>query len=38
MISLNGTKNGFSVLDDAEKVIGILTQGDFIEQNKNLQI
>lgn len=30
--------NGVPVLDDAEKVIGVVTQGDLIEQNKNLHI
>ena len=29
--------NGVPVLDDAEKVIGVVTQGDLIEQNKNLR-
>ena len=30
--------NGIPVLDDEKKVIGIVTQGDLIEQNKNLHI
>jgi CBS domain-containing protein len=30
--------NGVPVLDEAEKVIGVVTQGDLIEQNKNLHI
>lgn len=30
--------NGVPVLDDAGKVIGVVTQGDLIEQNKNLHI
>ena len=30
--------NGIPVLNDEKKVIGIVTQGDLIEQNKNLQI
>ncbi len=30
--------NGIPVVDDDEKVIGIVTQGDLIEQNKNLHI
>jgi len=30
--------NGVPVLDDAEKVVGVVTQGDLIEQNKNLHI
>ena len=30
--------NGVPVLDDSEKVIGVVTQGDLIEQNKNLHI
>jgi CBS domain-containing protein len=30
--------NGIPVVDDEEKVIGIVTQGDLIEQNKNLHI
>ena len=30
--------NGVPVLDDAEKVIGVVTQGGLIEQNKNLHI
>lgn len=30
--------NGIPVVDDKEKVIGIVTQGDLIEQNKNLHI
>ncbi|MDA0692101.1 MAG: CBS domain-containing protein [Nitrospinae bacterium] len=30
--------NGLPVVDDDEKVIGIVTQGDLIEQNKNLHI
>ena len=29
--------NWVPVLDDAEKVIGVVTQGDLIEQNKNLR-
>jgi CBS-domain-containing membrane protein len=28
--------NEVSVLNDAEKVIGVVTQGDLIEQNKKL--
>jgi CBS domain-containing protein len=30
--------NGVPVLDDAGKVVGVVTQGDLIEQNKNLHI
>lgn len=30
--------NGIPVVDDEGKVIGIVTQGDLIEQNKNLHI
>ena len=30
--------NGLPVVDDEEKVIGIVTQGNLIEQNKNLHI
>ena len=30
--------NGVPVLDDAGKVIGVVTQGDLIEQNKKLHI
>lgn len=30
--------NGVPVLDDAGKVIGMVTQGNLIEQNKNLHI
>lgn len=30
--------NGLPVVDDDEKVIGIVTQSDLIEQNKNLHI
>jgi CBS domain-containing protein len=30
--------NGVPVLDDAGKVLGVVTQGDLIEQNKNLHI
>jgi CBS-domain-containing membrane protein len=30
--------NGLPVVDDDGKVIGIVTQGDLIEQNKNLHI
>ena len=30
--------NGVPVLDDAGKVAGVVTQGDLIEQNKNLHI
>lgn len=30
--------NGVPVVDDAAKVIGIVTEGDLIEQNKNLHI
>ncbi len=30
--------NGVPVLDDEGKVIGVVTQGDLIEQNKNLHI
>ncbi len=30
--------NGVPVVDDDDKVIGVVTQGDLIEQNKNLHI
>lgn len=30
--------NGVPVLDDTGKVVGVVTQGDLIEQNKNLHI
>ncbi|MZG54710.1 MAG: CBS domain-containing protein [Nitrospinae bacterium] len=30
--------NGVPVVDDEDNVIGIVTQGDLIEQNKNLHI
>jgi len=30
--------NGFPVVDDAGKVIGVVTEKDLIEQNKNLHI
>jgi CBS domain-containing protein len=30
--------NGVPVLDDSGKVLGVVTQGDLIEQNKNLHI
>jgi len=30
--------NGIPVVDDEENVIGIVTEGDLIEQNKNLHI
>lgn len=30
--------NGVPVLDNDEKVVGVVTQGDLIEQNKNLHI
>jgi len=30
--------NGVPVVDDENKVIGVVTQGDLIEQNKNLHI
>jgi CBS domain-containing protein len=30
--------NGVPVLDDDGKVVGVVTQGDLIEQNKNLHI
>ena len=30
--------NGVPVLDDAGKVIGVVTQGNLIEQNKKLHI
>ena len=30
--------NGIPVTDDNNKVIGVVTQGDLIEQNKNLHI
>lgn len=35
---INHNVNGIPVLDDDGKVIGIVTQGDLIEQNKNLHI
>lgn len=35
---INHNVNGIPVVDDDEKVIGIVTQGDLIEQNKNLHI
>jgi len=30
--------NGVPVLDDSGKILGVVTQGDLIEQNKNLHI
>ena len=30
--------NGFPVVDDSGRVVGIVTEGDLIEQNKNLHI
>ena len=30
--------NGVPVLDNTGKVVGVVTQGDLIEQNKNLHI
>ena len=35
---INYKINGVPVVDDDEKVVGIVTQGDLIEQNKNLHI
>ncbi|MFQ5451254.1 MAG: CBS domain-containing protein [Nitrospinaceae bacterium] len=35
---LDNKINGVPVVDDEEKLIGIVTQGDLIEQNKNLHI
>jgi len=35
---INYNVNGIPVVNDDEKVVGIVTQSDLIEQNKNLHI
>ncbi|MBT6295308.1 MAG: CBS domain-containing protein [Nitrospina sp.] len=37
-IFIENNFNGVPVLDNTGKVVGVVTQGDLIEQNKNLHI